>query len=134
MNTERVASFTGRLLQLEEELQTLIDTYHPDEAAIEKLFFYKNVKTAIDVGQARGVIMLTLARNHLIPQEFTPQQVKIAVSGYGKADKQQVQRMVQLLLALPAIPKPDDVADALAVAMAAIGNTARTRRTPHHGH
>lgn len=118
ITTEKTAPYGSRLLLLETELARIIRTYQPTQAGIEQLFTYKNLKTAIAVGQARGVILLTCSRFDLALQELTPQQVKLAVSGYGKADKQQVQRMVTLLLRLPGVPKPDDVADALAVAIA----------------
>jgi crossover junction endodeoxyribonuclease RuvC len=95
----------------------LIDRYEPKEMAVEKLFFNRNVTTAFTVGQARGVIMLAAVQKGLSIAEYTPLQVKQAVAGYGKAEKRQVQEMVKLLLGLPDIPKPDDVADALAVAI-----------------
>lgn len=99
------------------ELQKIIKKYGPDHAAIERLFFEKNAKTAITVGQARGVVMLALSLEQVPQQEFTPLQVKQAVAGYGAATKGQVQRMVKMLLKLSEIPKPDDAADALAVAL-----------------
>ncbi|MBI3957083.1 MAG: crossover junction endodeoxyribonuclease RuvC [Candidatus Kerfeldbacteria bacterium] len=108
-----------RLRQLNDQLGALIAEFTPAVAALEKLFFQKNVKTAIAVGQARGVIILLLERHNLATYEFTPQEVKIAATGYGNAEKQQVQRMVQLLLRLATPPTPDDAADALAVALAA---------------
>jgi crossover junction endodeoxyribonuclease RuvC len=106
-----------RLLTIFNELNKIILLYSPNEAAVEKLFFYKNVTTAMAVGQARGVIVLALALAGLPVGEYTPLEVKQAVSGYGKADKQQVQQMVKALLVLEDIPKPDDAADALAVAI-----------------
>ncbi len=106
-----------RLLTIFNELNKIILLYNPNEAAVEKLFFYKNVTTAMAVGQARGVIVLALALAGLPVGEYTPLEVKQAVSGYGKADKQQVQQMVKALLDLEDIPKPDDAADALAVAI-----------------
>jgi crossover junction endodeoxyribonuclease RuvC len=101
------------------ELGKIINKYSPDLVATEELFFCKNVKTALVVGQARGVILLTARQNDLEVKEYTPLEVKQAVSSYGKADKGQVQRMVKLLLNLKEIPKPDDAADALAIAICA---------------
>lgn len=106
-----------RLAQLFEKLQKIIKRFQPDQAAIERLFFEKNAKTAIQVGQARGVVMLALSLAKIPQQEFTPLQVKQAVTGYGAATKEQVQRMVKTLLKLSEIPKPDDAADAVAVAL-----------------
>jgi crossover junction endodeoxyribonuclease RuvC len=106
-----------RLNILYDELTQLILLHQPDTSAVEKLFFQKNVTTAISVGQARGVSMLTLAQAHLPVSEYTPNEIKQTVTGYGSAGKRQVQKMVQALLGLPEIPKPDDAADALAVAI-----------------
>lgn len=106
-----------RLVVLFEALRTVIKKYKPDQAAVERLFFEKNAKTAIQVGQARGVVMLALALEKIPQREFTPLQVKQAVAGYGSAPKEQVQKMVKTLLKLSDIPKPDDAADALAVAL-----------------
>lgn len=106
-----------RLDLLYRELLQLLETHHPQTAAIEKLFFQKNVSTAIGVGQARGVLLLGLAQNGLEVAEYTPNEVKQAVAGYGSADKRQVQEMVRVLLTLPEIPRPDDAADALAIAI-----------------
>lgn len=106
-----------RLIVLYDSLIELIQHHQPDTSAVEKLFFQKNVKTALSVGQARGVALLTLAQAHLPIYEYTPNEVKQTVCGYGNADKTQVQRMVQTLLQLEELPKPDDAADALAVAI-----------------
>jgi len=106
-----------RLSILYKELTEIINLHHPDTSAVEKLFFQKNVKTAISVGQARGVAMLTLAQANLAVEEYTPNEIKQTVCGYGNAGKRQIQRMVQTLLHLDALPKPDDAADALAVAI-----------------
>lgn len=94
-----------------------MDKYKPDEVAVEKLFFNRNVTTAFAVAQARGVVILAAAQRGLPIAEYTPLQVKQAVVGYGKAEKRQVQEMVRMFLKLSAVPKPDDVADALAVAI-----------------
>jgi len=107
----------SRLLMLYRELSALIAAHKPDGAAVEKLFFQRNVRTAMAVGQARGVVLLALAEAGLAVAEYAPNEVKEAVTGYGGAPKAQMQRMVQMLLALDEIPKPDDAADALAVAL-----------------
>jgi len=106
-----------RLKQIYEASCELLERYKPDTVAVEKLFFSKNVTNAFSVGQARGVFMLAAAQRGLRIAEYTPMQVKQAVVGYGGAEKKQIQEMVKMLLKLAAIPKPDDVADALAVAI-----------------
>jgi crossover junction endodeoxyribonuclease RuvC len=110
-------SLSERLLELYHELQKIILLHHPDSGAVEKLFFQRNVRTALSVGQARGVVLLALAEARLPVAEYTPLEVKQAVAGYGGADKSQVQQMVRILLDLPDIPRPDDAADALAIAI-----------------
>ena len=107
-----------RLENLHKDLDDIIKEYKPDIVGVEQLFFCANVKTALIVGQARGVVLLTARQNELPIIEFTPLQVKQAVSAYGAASKMQVQRMVKTILNLKEIPKPDDAADALAVAIA----------------
>jgi len=106
-----------RLQQLYQELQALVDRYQPAEAAVEELFFARNARTALAVGQARGVILLALATAGVPTYEYTPLQVKQSITGYGRASKEQMQDMVRLLLQLQAIPQPDDAADALAMAI-----------------
>ncbi len=106
-----------RLAQLYEKLNAILLLHRPESGAVEKLFFQRNVTTAISVGQARGVIMLALAQQHVTIGEYTPLEVKQAVTGYGGADKQQVQLMVKALLNLNEVPRPDDAADALAIAI-----------------
>jgi crossover junction endodeoxyribonuclease RuvC len=106
-----------RLLLLYQDLCELIAQYHPDTYAVEKLFFQRNVSTAMAVGQARGVALLAIAQARGEVAEYTPNEVKQAVVGYGAADKRQVQEMVRTLLGLPEIPRPDDAADALAIAI-----------------
>lgn len=108
-----------RLLTIHLELNELLKELKPDLVSVELLFFATNVTTAISVGQARGVVLLATAAHKLPVAEFTPLQVKQAVTGYGKATKRQVQEMVQTLLKLKHLPRPDDAADALAVAIAA---------------
>lgn len=108
----------GRRLQIiYEELNHLLAEYRPQAAAIEELFFGRNITTAISVGQSRGVLLLALANAGIPVAEYSPPKIKEAVSGYGKADKRQVQFMVQNMLQLADIPKPDDAADGLAVAL-----------------
>ncbi len=109
--------FPDRLKDVYNQLTDIIIRYKPDDLAIEELFFNKNVKTAIKVGHARGVEILAAVNHDLEIYEYTPLQVKQAVVGYGRAEKRQVQEMVKILLNLDKIPKPDDVADALAVAI-----------------
>jgi crossover junction endodeoxyribonuclease RuvC len=106
-----------RLSMLFHQLNDLLLLHRPDSCAVEKLFFQRNISTAIAVGQARGVVMLAISEAGLDVNEYTPNEVKQAVAGYGKAGKKQVQEMVRVLLALPEIPKPDDAADALAIAI-----------------
>jgi crossover junction endodeoxyribonuclease RuvC len=106
-----------RLLMLYGDLKELMSLHQPDCVAVEKLFFQRNVSTALAVGQARGVVLLTMAEAGREVAEYTPNEIKQAVVGYGAADKRQVQEMVRTLLRLPEIPKPDDAADALAVAI-----------------
>ena len=109
--------FTERLKCIYEDLSYLFDKYKPDAMAVEKLFFNTNQKTAIDVAQARGVILLTAKMHGAECFEYTPLQVKQSVVGYGRAEKKQVQEMTRQLLGLSAVPKPDDTADALAMAI-----------------
>ena len=111
-----------KLYSIEKELDELIKRVLPDKMGVEKLFFFKNVKTALAVAQARGVILSVCARNKIIPIELTPLQIKQAVSCYGRADKKQVQKMVKLILNLDELPQPDDAADALACAIACTNN------------
>lgn len=106
-----------RLKYLYNSLCNIIEEYKPDEAAIEELFFNNNAKTAILVGEARGVAILACANNDLSIAEYTPLQIKQGLVGYGRADKKQVQNMVKAILNLEAVPKPDDTADALAAAI-----------------
>lgn len=119
IETSAKKSFVERLAQIHEELVALIKKYKPTRMAVEELFFFKNVKTAIEVGQARGVILLTAVENGLPVDEFTPLQVKQAITGYGRAEKDQMQKMVAMILGLKCKIKSDDAADALAVALCA---------------
>lgn len=117
IQTEAHTPEEERLLHVYEGMVQLLDKYKPDAVAVEKLFFSRNVTTALPVAQARGVLILAAVQRGLPVAEYTPMMVKQAVVGYGKAEKKQVQEMVKLLLKLTAVPKPDDVADALAVAV-----------------
>lgn len=106
-----------RLMTIYEELTSIIAETKPDEMAVEKLFFAQNVTTAMTVAQARGVVLLTAMQAKLVIAEYTPLQIKQAVTGYGKAEKSQIQEMVKVILGLKEVPKPDDAADALAAAI-----------------
>ena len=117
IETEAGLSVATRLNMIHRACQKLIAEYKPEDLAIEQLFWSRNTTTAFTVSQARGVVLLAAAQAGLEVTEYTPLQVKMAVTGYGKADKKQVQEMVKLILKLPSVPKPDDVADALAIAI-----------------
>ncbi len=106
-----------RLCTIYDGLDELLERYHPTHLAVEELFFTTNQKTAIFVGQARGIVLLAARKHNLILGEYTPLQVKQSVVGYGKAEKKQVMEMVRLMLGLRECPRPDDAADALAVAI-----------------
>ncbi len=115
--TPKEDAIEARLLAIYNETNVLLETYKPDSLAIEKLFFGNNVNTALLVGRSIGVILLAAVQRGLPCTEYRPVEVKMAVTGYGGAEKRQVQQMVKQLLSLPAIPKPDDAADALAIAI-----------------
>lgn len=117
ITTDSKQSMPDRLGLLYNGLEELIKIHRPQAFAVEELFFNKNVKTALTVGHARGVILLAAHQHNLNIFEYTPLQVKQAIVGYGRAEKKQVQQMVKILLHLNEIPKPDDVADALAIAI-----------------
>ncbi len=106
-----------RLVTLYDSVRELIEEFHPDALAIERLLFAQNVTTAIPVGQARGVVLLAAAQAGIPVAEYAPSEVKHAISGYGKADKVQMQEMVRMILNLSRVPQPDDAADALAIAI-----------------
>lgn len=110
-------SMPNRLITIYEEITQVIKETKPDQVAIEQLFFASNVTTAITVGQARGVLLLACAEAGLPIAEYTPLQVKMAITGYGRASKKQIQEMVRMMLKLDSIPKPDDAADGLAIAI-----------------
>ena len=117
IKTEPHEDNATRLAQICEDLEALVKEYKPDLAAIEELFFVKNVKTGIQVAQARGAMIATLTRLKVPIAEYKPVEVKSAITGNGQAEKQQVQKMVQLILNLESPPKPDDAADAIAIAI-----------------
>ena len=117
ITTPAHTNFESRLLMIKKDLETIIDRYSPSEMAIEELFFNTNITTGIAVAEARGVILCTAFERGLKISEYTPLQVKQAVVGYGKAEKQQVIAMVTSILKLKKPPKPDDTADAVAIAI-----------------
>ena len=122
ISTEKDRSEQERLCEISSDLQSIIHKYSPQEAAVEQLFFFKNQKTIISVGQARGAVLLTLEQKNVSISSYTPLQVKQSVTGYGKAEKKQVQLMVKNILKLNDIPKPDDTADAIAIAICHINS------------
>ncbi len=117
ITTQAHTPFNERIEKIFDEAAALMFKYKPDAMAIEKLFFNTNQKTAIDVAQARGALVLAAQKNHIPIFEYTPLQVKQSVVGYGRAEKKQVQEMTRVMLNLEKIPKPDDAADALAMAI-----------------
>ena len=117
VSTPKDENLAVRLAMLEKGVSQIIEKFKPDEIAVEELFFAKNVKTGIAVAHARGVILLTAIKECGKIFEYTPLQIKQALTGYGRADKNQIQQMVKTTLRLKAIPRPDDAADALAVAL-----------------
>ena len=136
--TPKTEGLPVRLAILEEGLQKILDKFHPDEIAMEELFFSKNITTGIAVAHARGVALLTCVKTCGKLYEYTPMQIKQALTGYGKADKKQIQTVVTSMLRLKSVPKPDDAADALAIALChaqtsrfgelfAVGNMTRTK-------
>lgn len=119
VSTDKSMSHSKRLLAVAGGIESLLDEHKPDLVAVERLFFSRNITTAMTVSEARGVLLYVAERMGYRVVELTPQEVKVAVAGNGRADKKEVQRMVQLLLKLPEVPKPDDAADAVAVAITA---------------
>ena len=117
VSTPKEENLAVRLCMLEKGVKQIIEKYKPDEIAIEELFFAKNVTTGINVAHARGVVLLTCIKECGRIYEYTPLQIKQALTGYGRAEKKQIQAMVKTFLNLKAVPKPDDAADALAVAL-----------------
>lgn len=125
ITTQAGTPFELRLKTIYEDMNEIIDTYKPDCLSIEKLFFNTNQKTVIDVAQARGVVVLAAVRKGITVNEYTPLQVKTAVTGFGRAQKKQVQEMIRRTLNLKQVPKPDDTADALGLAITH-GRTSRS--------
>jgi len=121
-----------RLLRIHEAIDDLVELHRPDLVGVERIFFSRNAQTAFAVGQARGVVLLAAARRRVEVRDATPNEVKSAIAGYGAADKEQVQRMVALVLGLPEPPAPDDAADALAVAIC-VANRERASDTLRSG-
>jgi crossover junction endodeoxyribonuclease RuvC len=117
IHTSSEMQMPDRLVELYQQLKAIIKLHSPQSGAVEKLFFARNVRTALTVGQARGVALLALAEAGIPLYEYTPNEVKQSVTGYGAADKNQVQNMVQAILEMDSLPQPDDAADALAVAV-----------------
>ena len=111
-----------RIKEISDDLEKIIKKYKADEAAVEDIFFFKNLKTAVKVSEARGAILLTLEKNKVKITSYTPLQVKQALTGYGRAEKKQIQIMVKNILNLKSIPKPDDTADAIAIAVCHINS------------
>jgi len=117
IETDKEKAAEQRLYDIERELLKLVTEYKPDIMAIEMLFFFKNSKTVIPVAEARGVALLVAAKKNLPVYNFSPLQVKMTITGYGRADKKQIQKMIAQTLSLPEVPKPDDAADALGIAL-----------------
>jgi crossover junction endodeoxyribonuclease RuvC len=113
--THKDTRVENRLGEIFDNINGIIKNYKPTEVAVESLFYFKNQKTIINVSQSRGVVLLCASLNGLKVYDYTPLQVKTAVTGYGRAEKQQVQKMIKILYALEKVPKPDDIADAIAV-------------------
>ncbi len=120
ITTPKTLSHSERLQQIHQNLLQLVKKLKPKIVGVEKLFFFKNAKTALTVSEARGVVLLTLANERIPLAEFTPLQVKQTLTNYGRADKRQIQTMVKMTLGLTEMPKPDDAADALAIAICAL--------------
>jgi crossover junction endodeoxyribonuclease RuvC len=118
ITTKKGLSVSMRLSEIYDDIYKLVERFKPEYAGVETLLFCNNAKTAISVGEARGVVLLVLEKSNIPLKEFTPLQVKSVVTGYGKADKKQVQENIKILCNLDSMPKPDDAADAIAVAIA----------------
>ncbi len=133
VNTAAGLPLATRLVQIERDIEELIDLFEPDEIAVEELFFTKNITTGIAVAHGRGVILCAAEKKGIPIYEYTPMQVKQAVVGYGLAEKRQVMDMVRRLLKLKAVPRPDDAADALAIALchARSATSLLRRKDPH---
>lgn len=128
--TDKNLLMEDRLCEIFQQLEDIILKYSPEYMAVEELFFFKNNKTVISVGQARGVILLAGKRNKLKIESYTPLQIKMGITGYGKAEKKQIQLMVKKILNMKEIPKPDDAADAIAVAITHINSLTNSLYQP----
>ena len=128
IETNKNLSTAKRLKEIADNLLFLLKKYKPQEVAVEELFYFKNAKTVISVAQARGVIINVCFQNNLTIAEYTPLQIKQSLTGYGRADKVQMQKMIKSVLKLKSIPKPDDTADALAVALCHINSRRYTQK------
>ncbi len=117
IQTDKNKTDAERLLEIETDMQTLIKNFHPDFASIEKLFYFKNQKTIIPVAEARGVILSVLQKNQIKIQEFTPIEVKQIITGYGRATKDEVAKIVQMSIEYKKLPKLDDTIDSIAIAL-----------------
>ena len=117
IKTSNLVSPPERLKTLYNDLNKLIERYRPSKMGVENIYFFRNLKTAMPVSQARGVILLTAARKRIPVYEITPLQVKVAIAGYGRAEKEQIKQIIKVLLDLKQVPLPDDAADALAIAI-----------------
>ncbi len=126
ITTSKTNSDADRLLEIGKDLETIVRKYKPSEVAVEDIFFFKNLKTVITVSQARGIVLYELAKKRIPIQNYTPLQVKQALTGYGRAEKKQIQVMVKNILKLKCVPQPDDAADAVAIAICHI-NSRKTR-------
>ena len=125
ISTSKDLDMPKRLSILFNDLQEIVRTHKPDVMSVEKLFFTNNITTAMTVSQARGIVLLVASQNNIPIAEYTPLQVKMSATGYGKATKKQVQEMVKKILKLSVIPKPDDAADALAIAICHSANVVK---------
>ena len=122
ISTDPKKTDSERILEISKDIHEIIKKYKPQEAAVEDIFFFKNQKTIITVAQARGAILLTLCQNNVRVASYTPLQVKQALTGYGRAEKKQIQMMTRNILKLEKLPKPDDTADAIAIALCHINS------------
>lgn len=129
ISTSPAHPLSKRLAEIAEDLKDIVQAHQPDEASVEELFFFKNQKTAVSVAEARGAILLTLETLRVKLFEYTPLQVKQSLTGYGRAEKRQMQIMVKSILQLSDIPKPDDTADALALALCHANSRTMIERT-----
>jgi crossover junction endodeoxyribonuclease RuvC len=132
ITTPSSMAFPERLRHIFHELSQCIQEYKPQDVAVEEIFFARNARTAIAVGQGRGIVLLAAAEANLSVSEYTPMQVKQAVQGYGSATKHQVGEMVKLLLGLPEVPRPDDVSDACAIAICHLHSSRTTHLSSPH--